>query len=240
MNHRFFVNHPIKDKQVELDGSEAHHLLHVMRAEIGQQVVLLDGSGFEYQALVTQRARGTAQLEIIGRVERDRELSLTLVVGVALPKGDRQRWLVEKLVEMGVTRFQPLTTERTVSQPSSRSLVRLRRTVVEASKQCGRTMMMEICEAESLQNFLDGAPEHALRIIAHPHESPTSTTLKQRLLQQADKQPVFVAIGPEGGFTDLEWQKACHAGWQTIDLGPRILRVETAALALVAGITFSL
>ena len=237
MDHRFFVDQPIQSNQVELDGAEAHHLLNVLRAGIGQQVTLLDGSGFEFQARVAQRERRRARLEIVDRIEVNRELSFSMVVGVALPKGDRQRWLVEKVVELGVTRLVPLITERGVNRPTDATLVRLRRTVVEASKQCGRTVMMEVCEAQPLQPFLHGAAENVLRIVAHPYRSATSTGPTQRPVRQADGQAVFIAVGPEGGFTEAEWQRACQAGWQPVDLGPRILRIETAALALVAALT---
>ena len=223
MDHRFFVDQPIQSNQVELDGAEAHHLLNVLRAGIGQQVTLLDGSGFEFQARVAQRERGRARLEIVDRIEVNRELSFSMIVGVALPKGDRQRWLVEKVVELGVTRLVPLITERGVSRPTDATLVRLRRTVVEASKQCGRTVMMEICEAQPLQPFLHGAAENALRIVAYPYPSATSTGPTQQPMRQADGQAVFIAVGPEGGFTEAEWQAlaavAGHPEWVRASCG---------------------
>jgi len=238
MSHRFFVGQAIQSDQVELDGPEAHHLLHVLRASIGQQVTLLDGSGFEFLARITAHDRRRAQLEVVERVQADRELAWELVVGVALPKGDRQRWLVEKAVELGTTRMVPLVTERGVNRPSSSALARLRRTVVEASKQCGRNVLMDFDAAQPLQNFLNDAPKSGLRIVAHP-SGPAAPSSGLQLPVRPPGEPIFIAIGPEGGFTDTEWQQACESGWQSVDLGPRILRIETAALALVAALTLT-
>src|SRR6478609_1438469 len=111
MSERFYSPHPITAGCMMLDGPEAHHLLHVMRASVGDEVTLFDDSGAEFKATVETLRRADAELRIIERREIDRELPFELVVGVALPKGDRQKWLVEKLTELGVTALVPLITE---------------------------------------------------------------------------------------------------------------------------------
>ena len=102
MIHRHFVDSPITTAQVTLAGTEAHHLLHVMRAKVGSQVMLFDGSGMEFTAVVRSLGRATVELEIVGREPIDREHPRAITLGVALPKGDRQRWLVEKAVELAL------------------------------------------------------------------------------------------------------------------------------------------
>src|SRR3954468_10272635 len=144
MSERFFSPRPITAGGMMLDGPEAHHLLHVMRAAVGDEITLFDGSGAEFRATVETVRRTDAELRIVERNEIDRELPFELVVGVALPKGDRQKWLVEKLTELGVSTLIPLITERSVSQPTGNVLERLRRTVIEAAKQCGRNRLMQI------------------------------------------------------------------------------------------------
>lgn len=234
MAHRFYIDTPIEAEQVTLGGTEAqHHLLHVMRLSAGDEITLFDGSGMEFVARIEKTQRSDVELVVLSREAVDRELPFELTVGVALPKGDRQRWFVEKAVELGITRIVPLVTERSVAQPVAKALVRLRRSVVEASKQCGRNRLLEVTEPQALGEYLAGAPEGALRLLAHPG-SKTSAEGQPNQFQREATTAALLAIGPEGGFSDAEVQQARTAAWQTVDLGPRILRIETAAILLTA------
>ncbi len=210
-----------------LDGSEAHHLLHVMRASVGDEVTLFDGSGVEFRATVETLRRADAELRVIERCEVDRELPFTLEVGVALPKGDRQKWLVEKLTELGVTTLVPLITERSVALPNDNALERLQRAVIEAAKQCGRNRLMNIAKPQAWAEWIS-QPAIDRRLVAHPSGLPLSD------IDLRDTLPTRIAIGPEGGLGDAEVAAATSAGWQCVSLGQRILRVETAAIALTA------
>jgi 16S rRNA (uracil1498-N3)-methyltransferase len=234
MSTRFFHSTAIHTQRAMLEGAEAHHLLHVGRAAAGQEVTLFDGSGAEFTAVIEKLGRTTVELRIVKRVEADRELPFSLDVGVALPKGDRQKWLVEKLTELGVTTLVPLITERGVAQPSAGALDRLRRSVIEASKQCGRNRLMAIAKPQAWVHWVSLGPEgpNVQRLIAHPDGVP----LSQLDTDPATLQTTRLAIGPEGGFTDPEVAAATGAGWQAVSLGRRILRVETAAVALAATI----
>lgn len=235
MSRRFYVESRIQTDGAELAGAEAHHLLHVMRATIGSDVTLFDGSGAEFAARVVKMTRHKVYLDILDRSEIDRELKIKLVLGVALPKGDRQTWLVEKAVELGVRRFVPLQAARSVVRPSANVLRRLRRTVIETSKQCGRNRLMAIQEPCDVADYLHTTPDHAIRWFTHP-ASDTTTTIGPRrdVLRPVPDVEVYTAVGPEGGFTDTERQLATAAGWQPLSLGPRTLRVETAAIALAS------
>jgi 16S rRNA (uracil1498-N3)-methyltransferase len=197
-----------------------------MRAEVGEQVILFDGTGCEYLARVVKTTRHEVHVEVVSRVEKDRELNRELVLGVALPKGDRQSWLVEKAVELGVRRLVPLMAVRCVVKPSPKALKRLRRAVIETSKQCGRNQLMEITEPQRLGDYLDRAPAEATRWLAHP-ESRVPVDF-------SPSGSVYIAVGPEGGFDDDEIRSGAEAGWTLACLGPRILRVETAAIALAS------
>jgi 16S rRNA (uracil1498-N3)-methyltransferase len=226
MADRYFTDEPISPGRVTLAGPEAHHLIHVMRAAPGTRVVLFDGHGAEFPAVVQQVGRSQVELSVVSREEVDRELPIDVTLGVALPKGDRQKWLVEKAVELGVTRIVPLRTDRGVAQPVEQALLRLRRSVIEASKQCGRNRLLQIHEPQSWSDLVEQTANVPCRLLAHPHsDSFAGGELPDRVL---------LAIGPEGGFTGEEVALAIAAGWHTVDLGPRILRVETAALTLAA------
>jgi 16S rRNA (uracil1498-N3)-methyltransferase len=227
MAERFFVESPLGEaKTAQLIDAEAHHLAKVMRASVGTEVVAFDGSGDEFVARVARIAKATVDLEILERRTIDRELPFSLTLAVALPKGDRQKVLVEKLVELGVTRLIPLDTRRGVAEATSSALARLRRHVIEASKQCRRNRLMEIAEPLTVEKLLSETPHDERRLFAHPSG--------QRLAATELQQSTTVAIGPEGGFSDEEVALAASQGWPVISLGPRILRIETAAIALAA------
>lgn len=238
MSERFFLPHPITTEHVTLGGPEAHHLLHVMRAAVGTAITLFDNSGAEFAAIVETPCRTEVVVRIVERREADRELPFHLTVGVALPKGDRQKWLVEKLTELGVTTLVPLITERGVAQPNSSAIGRLSRTVIEAAKQCGRNRLMHVAEprewnawtetAGCLESRVSQPPAAIRRLFAHPSGIPF------REIDLREPLPTALAIGPEGGLTDGEVAAALEAGWQQVSLGSRILRVETAAIALAA------
>jgi 16S rRNA (uracil1498-N3)-methyltransferase len=224
MSERFHVNCPLAAGPVTLRGPEAHHLATVCRVRRDDPVTLFNGDGREYPGLILDVSRKDVTIEITGVETPQRELPFTLRVAAPLPKGDRAQFLVEKLTELGVTRFSVLSTARSVVSPREAKIEKLGRYVIEASKQCGRNVLMAIDPPRPWEEFLSDEELPAARWIAHPGG-------EARLEGGAD---VVVAVGPEGGFTDDEVARAVAAGWRTVGLGPRILRVETAALALAA------
>ena len=230
MADRYFVSSTIAGDRATLVESEAHHLANVMRAKPGARVILFDGSGLEFLAEVVQVGRSQIDLTILERTAVDRELPGQIVLGVALPKGDRQRWLVEKAAELGVHRLVLLTSERGVADAGGGTVVRLTRAVIEASKQCGRNRLMEIAPPQTFPAYVTANPD-SVRLIAHPGGGSISQLLEEAGSRASE---VRLAVGPEGGFTEDELELARQSGWQAVDLGPRILRVETAAIAMAA------
>ncbi|MEX0676402.1 MAG: 16S rRNA (uracil(1498)-N(3))-methyltransferase [Pirellulales bacterium] len=236
MADRYFVESPIRNSSARLVAGEAHHLAHVMRAAPGAMVTLFDGSGAEFAARVEKVGRAEIELAIVSREPVDRELPVPVTLGVALPKGDRQRWLVEKATELGIGRLVPLVTEHGNIRVSPATLAKLRRAVIEACKQCGRNRLMEIALSQPLEEFLTDRDDGGLRLIAHRPGKSCRQALDASLPRGAATQSVVLAIGPEGGFTPAEIERAQSRGWQAVDLGPRVLRVETAAVALAAAV----
>jgi 16S rRNA (uracil1498-N3)-methyltransferase len=223
MAERFYVNRDVTPGPFALDGPEAHHLATVCRLHRGNRICLFNGDGAEYQAEVTAvRKRGVDLL--VTAVERPvRELGFRLELAAPLPKGDRAQFLLEKLTELGVTTFVPLQTKRSIVQPREAKLEKLARHVIEASKQCGRNKLMQVTPIAGWETYCQQTDLPELRILGHPRGS--------RILWQSGAD-VALAVGPEGGFTDDEVSHARAAGWQLVDLCPRILRVETAAIVL--------
>jgi 16S rRNA (uracil1498-N3)-methyltransferase len=223
MAERFYVNCPLEPGRVVMEGPEAHHLATVCRVRPGDRVCLFNGDGRQYPAEVVEAGRRRVALRIVVVEEPSREHAFRLEVAAPLPKGDRAPFLVEKLTELGVTAFVPLRTRRSIVHPREARLDKLHRTVIEASKQCGRNVLLRVEALVDWEAYCRRNDLPARRVLAHPGGAT--------VLRPAG-QDVAVAVGPEGGFTAEEVETAQLAGWQVTDLGPRILRVETAALAL--------
>jgi 16S rRNA (uracil1498-N3)-methyltransferase len=233
MSKRFFVEPRLASGPARLVGSEADHLIRVLRAQVGDEVVLFDGSGAEFRSRIVSVGRSQVDLQVLEQCVIDRELSPQLLLAVALPKGDRQRWLVEKAVELGVTQLIPLATERGVAQPVDRAVQRLQRAVIEASKQCGRNRLMTISSPQTIAECLAAAPPDCQRWVIHPGES--SRPLRA-IFALAEQRSILAIIGPEGGFTEPEIA-SCGAECHFVSLGSRILRIETAALAVASAVS---
>ncbi len=228
MSARFYVNLPLTAGLFTLDGPEAHHLATVCRLRVGADVCLFNGDGREYPARITQAARREVTLEILRVEEPRRELPFTLEVAAPLPKGDRGQFLVEKLTELGVTTYVPLKCQRSNLHPRELKTEKLERSVIEASKQCGRNVLMRIDELTEWEGYCARGGVGEMRVFAHPYHAAERSTLAK------GKQPVRMAVGPEGGLSDEEVAFAIGHGWQAVCLGPRILRAETAAIVLAA------
>ena len=228
MSDRFYTEQPLSPGEFALDGPEAHHLATVRRFEIGDVVTLFNGDGAEYPAEILSVGKKQVALLVRGRLEISRELPNEVVIGSSLPKADRFDFLLEKLVEHGAARFVPLISERSVNRPKADKLDKMRRAVIEASKQCGRNKLMTIDNPLSLEAFLATASRTSAKWILH-----TGGRTPSPAVSDAENGGIF-AVGPEGGFTDAEVARACESGWQTLSFGPRILRTETAAVAAIA------
>src|SRR5437899_5962052 len=144
MSKRFYINCPLQPGPVDLSGAEAHHLAAVCRLRPGDTVCLFNGDGREYPARVRDVGHRLVSVDVLDAVAPRRELPFPLTVAAPLPKGDRAQFLIEKLTELGVTAFTPLHTARSVVHPRQTKLEKLQRYVIEASKQCGRNVLMEV------------------------------------------------------------------------------------------------
>ena len=225
MSTRFYVNWPLVPGPVTLTGAEAHHLASVCRLRPGDVVCLFNGDGHEYPAHIVAVERRHVELEIDRGYTPERELAFRIEVAAPLPKGDRAQFLIEKLTELGATAFVPLECQRSVIRPREAKLDKLQRYVIEASKQCGRNVLMSVEAPVGWTTYCARPTAGEIRWLGHPQGD-----VDRRL--ERSPTTVRIAVGPEGGFTDEEIALGRTHGWQLIGLGPRILRVETAALAL--------
>jgi 16S rRNA (uracil1498-N3)-methyltransferase len=228
MKRRFFVDKAIEGNLVVLDGPEASHITTVNRLGPGDEILLFDGTDREFLARIVDARKNQVQAEIRQIQSVSRELPFRLCLAVALPRGDRQKILVEKLVELGVTTLFPVACDRSVALPEASAVRRLHRRVIEASKQCGRNRLMGIARPVTYNEFVGMEFEGLHRFIAHPGGPSKPAVAVNRRLPPTDG--VVIAIGPEGGFSDCEIDLASRSGWNCLSLSQSILRVETAAV----------
>jgi 16S rRNA (uracil1498-N3)-methyltransferase len=225
MADRFYTPDPLAVGDLTLTGPDAHHMTTVRRFAPGEAVVLFNGDGCEYPAEVVAVGKKQVTLSVLRRDEVSREAPFPVVIGSALPKGDRADYLIEKLVEVGATRFVPLVTERSVVIPKENTLARLERQVIEASKQCGRNVLLRIDPPKLWAEFVHLADLPSTKFVLHTADGGP--------VERSTTGVVF-AVGPEGGFTPAEVTAAVGAGWRVVSFGPRVLRVETAAVVAAA------
>ena len=233
MSYRFFHAQPPTDTGFKLAGDQAHHAINVMRYQLGDQIVIFDGQGTEYDAQIESLTKKQLTARLLATRQLNRSVSRSITIVVALPKGDRQKFLIEKLVELGVEKLIPLATTRSVAEVKPKVIERIEKQVIEASKQCGRNFLMQIAPQISVSQLCNAGTESqacvtedTAKLLAHPYDSHSLSGLSL-----SPDQSVAIAVGPEGGFTDDEFTSLADAGWRPTKLGPTILRIETAAIA---------
>ena len=209
---------------VALDGAQANYLGNVMRMKAGDQLLLFDGASGEWLAEMVEAGKKRVTL-IVRETTRPQEAVPDLWLAFAPVKKGRVDWLVEKAVELGVARLEPVITRRTIIDKLN--LERMRAHIVEAAEQCGRTALATIAEPVKLDAYLKTLdPARTLYFADETGGEPAASAFAAG--------PATILTGPEGGFTPEE-AGAIRAlpNAKAISLGPRILRAETAALAAV-------
>ena len=236
---RFFVTDLLKKGTLSFEGAEFHHMVRVTRHQVGDTVLLFDGVGREAPAEIEHISRHAATLKV-GRVETlPVEPGPHLVLAVAMPKSSRAATLVEKAVELGVSRVVPITTSRSVVDPRPSKLDQLRNNIIAASKQCGRSRLMEVGSVLTWSQFVSSNLLGPQTAVAHPGGVPFNAELVRSMLPTAGSgkkaggaDTIVGVVGPEGGFTVEEITQTVTRGARLVSLGPRMLRVETAALMM--------
>lgn len=208
-----------------------HQLQRVLRSRPGDHVVLIDGTGWAYEVAlrVLQRDRVTAEVVRIWQPESEPPTEVTLYQ--AVPKGRRWDWLLQKATELGVARVVPLQTERSVVRGAG-NLERWNSIVREAAEQSHRARWPQVTDPVTLDQALDAFPDRPQALIACL--DPRARSLGCALSDLTLDAPIALFVGPEGGFSEVEVEAAMAKGLIPVSLGPRVLRAETAPLALLA------
>lgn len=226
MEKRFYCPMLPETGQVVLDGPEAHHLAKVMRLPPGERVALFNGIGTVALAEITHIGKREVTLHIHEREEIPPSAT-PLTLAVAVPKGDRFDWLIEKATELGVVKLIPVRTARGVVDPRETKLDRLRQVIIESCKQSRRPWLMELAPLTDFATLLQTTPQC---FVADPSGSPFYSEMQGHPRAAG----TVVVIGPEGGWTEAELAAAREAGAKIVSLGDSILRIETAAITVAA------
>lgn len=219
-----------------ITGADAHYVRAVLRLKSGDRLELLDGTGQVYEAEIIGLAKSQVQVKIISSRPAGNEPRVKVTLAQALPKGSKMDFVIEKSVELGVNRIIPVLTERTIGKNAK--LDRWRKLAKEAAEQSGRAIIPEISALTNFTDILKLKSQFDLTLI--PWELEKEISLKSILTTQPPNQltTILIVIGPEGGFSQKEVEQARAIGWQTVSLGKRILRTETAGLAVLANIMY--
>ncbi|GAW84965.1 16S rRNA (uracil1498-N3)-methyltransferase [Bathymodiolus platifrons methanotrophic gill symbiont] len=219
-------------KTIELDEDGAHYLRAVLRLKKGQLITLFNGEGGEFQGQTVEVSRKRVLIELQSFVSRSVESALQVNLGLGISRGDRMDFSVQKSVELGIHQIAPLQTERCVVQlkaEKGQNKVRHWQKIAQhAAEQSGRTYRPKVEDVDSLEVWVNH--QDGLKVFLDPFATQTL----QELQPEANK--VTLLAGPEGGFSEQEREIAKQAGFISVQLGPRILRTETAALAALTAV----
>jgi 16S rRNA (uracil1498-N3)-methyltransferase len=216
---------------------QARYLKTVLRMKEGDPLLIFNGTDWEYEAVIRRQTAEGMELEITGR-QRLPAAGIHVTLCQAVPKAEKMDGIIRHATELGAERIVPFLAERSVPRWRPEQLPRKRerwqKIAVEASRQCGRSDIPEVGEIVTFERMLRDVSESGLRLI--PWEEETTTGLREVLRDpaRAGMTEFVLAIGPEGGFSAEEIDQARQAGFLSVSLGRRVLRVETASLAVIA------
>ena len=214
--------------KVSLEKNNEHHLLKVLRFPVGNIIILFNGDGFDYQAIVTSTKK-TYEVEVVSQQKNESESSLDLTLAQGITKGEKMDLLIQKAVELGVTRIIPMQTERCVVRLKmdkvAKRIDHWQKIANHACGQSGRSVIVDVSLPKTLTELLN-KPNHNGFVLHH--------RAKENLQIMKKPSKATILIGPEGGLSDAEIKQAIEAGFQPLLLGKRILRTETASLVAIA------
>lgn len=232
---RLFCNFPLSiGTSFDLPKDLTRHIM-VLRLGIGDNIILFNGTGGEYLARIIGIERHQATAEIISFEYRDVELPYEITLAQGIPEAGKMDWIIEKAVELGVSRIIPLATQRSVvrlnAERAEKRLARWQSIIISATQQCGRNRLPEIAHPIEFGDYISTLSQTSA-ILFSPHATEPLPSWANRQAPHA----VTMLIGPEGGFSPEEEALAHQQGIVSLSMGPRILRTETAGLVAVSAI----
>ena len=243
--NRFFVGDPgaFSDRSVVITGKDVNHVKNVLRLKENDELIVSDGRGRDYHCRISGITNEEVVADICDICDNFSELSTEITLFQGFPKGDKMELIIQKTVELGVTRIVPVMTKRTVvkldDKKAKKKTERYNMIAESAAKQSGRGMIPEVTMPVSFAEAVSMAEKLDMNII--PYEEAEGVEYSRNIIKSIKgKKSLGIFIGPEGGFAREEVEKALDAGASAITLGHRILRTETAGMAVISIIMFEL
>ena len=241
--YQFRIPKDLNSNKLEILGEEAHHIANVLRLKEGTIVGLFDGFGYKAVGTILDITNDRVLVEITSDKVANTEPPVEVTLYQALPKKDKLELIIQKATELGVANIVPIVTKRTIvhidSEKSGKKVERWNKIAQEACKQSGRAYVPQISEPVNFKTVLCNIKAE-LNLI--PYEAETEKSLKQvlRSSKVSMSKSIGIFIGPEGGWDKGELEMAVNQGIIPVTLGPRILRTETASLAVLTLVLYEL
>ncbi|MDP1659711.1 MAG: 16S rRNA (uracil(1498)-N(3))-methyltransferase [Methylotenera sp.] len=235
-NLRFYTNNPLTlGATIQLSDSAAAHATRALRLSVGDSAIVFNGNGFDYECELASIKKNEVLAKITATKQINNASPLRITLLQAISSGDRMDYTIQKAVELGVTSIQPITSQRSVvklsAERAKKRTEHWQNVAISACEQSGRTLVPNVAAPLSLQQWLAANPKaNSMRLLLNPIGALRLTELAK------PNDEIQLLIGAEGGLAEVEIDLANNYGFQSIVLGPRILRTETAALATISAL----
>lgn len=241
---RYFVNQRANDNRFVIGTEDHHHIVNVMRMQIGDQIVCVDSEGKSAVCKIAEITDEQVVAVVVQWNEDLSELPISITIASGLPKGDKLEWIIQKGTEMGAHEFLPFSAARSVvkwdEKKAAKKIERWQKIAKEAAEQSHRSFLPEVVSPITFKSLLKKSKDYHYKLVAYEEESKNGeTTNFPFTLQQIKKgESLLLVFGPEGGLTEDEVKLLRENDFSLCGLGPRILRTETAPLYTLAAISY--
>ncbi len=242
MYHFFVEEEQVNGENAYISGSDVNHIVNVLRMKIGEELLISVKGDWDYLCKIEEIENDRVNLKVLESMEQ-RELPIKLTLLQGIPKFDKLEMIIQKAIELGVSEIIPVKTNRVVvriDEKKTQAKVNRWNAIAEsAAKQSKRSIIPKVLKPQTIDNALEIVKDYGVKLL--PYENADGIKKTKDILNSLDsKNNIAVFIGPEGGFEEAEVKKSTDSGFEVITLGKRILRTETAGLALLSNIMIRL
>ena len=242
MYHFFVEEEQVNGENAYISGSDVNHIVNVLRMKIGEELLISVKGDWDYLCKIEEIENDRVNLKLLESMEQ-RELPIKLTLLQGIPKSDKLEMIIQKAIELGVSEIIPVKTNRVVvkidEKKTQTKVNRWNAIAQSAAKQSKRSIIPKVLNPQTIDNALEIVKDYGVKLL--PYENADGIKKTKDILNSLDsKNNIAVFIGPEGGFEEAEVKKSTDSGFEVITLGKRILRTETAGLALLSNIMIRL